>query len=107
MLFLDDGISFNYLDGDYSLRRFIFSYSEGLTSELFDKPGLSTYENIVERIVFYGFERLVKKISLINQIHNVKTSKSVEFIQDIKSNMLIIRKPWFNISKSFHLKIDY
>ena len=116
-LYLDDGSTFNYRNGDYVYRQFSFSNNElkavkgdisplilNTRSNTVDSNQNRKVDNIIERIVIYGASK-PSSISLQYASHDgVDLLMSPEFT--FENNVLTIRKPQIPITADFVLKLN-
>jgi len=106
VLYLDDGYSFNYRNGQFSFRRFHFSGNQlrctpatkaAKTSDTLNISGSSVSNNLVERIVILGLDKSPTRIYFQETLSGPKTELNF-FYQEER---LIIRKPNIEIAKDW------
>ena len=98
-LYLDDGKSYKYRNGEFALINFDFSANK-LTGFLQHSPGFDC-KSWLERVVIYGFEKAPKNAKIVSPLSGEEILKT-----DWSPNkVLTIRKPGVNICAEWELNI--
>ncbi|ESO91975.1 hypothetical protein LOTGIDRAFT_217135 [Lottia gigantea] len=101
-LYVDDYHSFQYKNGDYIHRQFIFNKNT-LSSKNIDPKGQFNTREWIEKIIIVGFPNEPKKITIANS--SGENSRILGFQYNENNKSLTIRKPGDNIADIWTLVI--
>eukprot|EP00002_Diphylleia_rotans_P014810 TRINITY_DN287_c0_g2_i1.p1 TRINITY_DN287_c0_g2~~TRINITY_DN287_c0_g2_i1.p1 ORF type:complete len:902 (+),score=170.73 TRINITY_DN287_c0_g2_i1:48-2753(+) len=101
-LYVDDGKSFNYKNGDFLHREFVLQGNKLVNSEKTPSKR-SSPSPLVERIVIYGIESAPSTITLHTP---TQPQQILESDYDLNARKLVIRKPAVEIGASWEIRFD-
>lgn len=106
-LYVDDGHSFNYKNGEYSIRKFYLEsrLSEATIGMEIIENGFKL-ENGIEKIIIFGFEQKPKSISfeIQDSSSDIKTKAILNY--EFENNVLTIKKPFVFLNSSWKILIQ-
>lgn len=97
-LYLDDGVSWGYMNDEYLEKRFVFSGKELLIIN--EYKGWEC-DNKIERIVIVGYENEVEEIALVNDNETI----SLRYKRD-EGGVIEIQNPRLSIAGEYQIKIS-
>jgi alpha 1,3-glucosidase len=100
MLFVDDEKTFNYENGDYDYRSFVFSKNTLKNVKVHEGKDTFQCSSWIERLVFMGLEEEIKAISLTDE---EGVSRDLDFTYDAVTKVLVVRKPDLGLGEAWSI----
>ncbi len=101
-LYVDDGHSFNYKNGEYLKKRFVFDGTK-LRSETVS-TGSYILLNTIERIVLLGATKTPQKVTLKQQ---GQETRELEYEYDASAAKVVVRQPNCQAAKDWEVVFEF